>query len=75
VPQRRDAADRIGGANELSGTVVNQAFEGECIRHVVAVGDERIECRSGRHSDVRPGDEVVVSVPGRSISVVDATEE
>jgi iron(III) transport system ATP-binding protein len=76
VPRRRaDAARESSGTNELSGTVVTQSFEGECIRHIVAVGDQRIECRSARHSEVRPGDEVVVSVPGRALSVVDARDE
>ncbi|WP_432845076.1 ABC transporter ATP-binding protein [Amycolatopsis sp. CA-161197] len=75
-PRRRaDGAPGSAGANELSGTVVAQSFEGECIRHIVAVGDERIECRSARHSDVRPGDEVSVPVPGRALSVVDAQDE
>jgi len=76
VPRRReDAARESSGTNELSGTVVTQSFEGECIRHIVAVDDQRIECRSARHSEVRPGDAVVVSVPGRALSVVDARDE
>jgi len=76
VPRRReDAARESSGTNELSGTVVTQSFEGECIRHIVAVDDQRIECRSARHSEVRPGDEMVVSAPGRALSVVDARDE
>ena len=62
------------GINELAGTVVTQSFEGECIRHIVAIGDQRLECRSGRHCEVRPGDRVFVSVPGSSLSVVDAQD-
>ncbi|MEW2544501.1 ABC transporter ATP-binding protein [Streptomyces sp. NPDC047002] len=72
VPRPLTGEEPEAGENDLVGTVVEQSFEGECVRHIVQVAGRRLECRSTRHHDVRQGDDVVVRVEPGNARVVPA---
>jgi iron(III) transport system ATP-binding protein len=64
--------DSRGGmvANELQGTVETRAFLGDCIDHIVRLGEETIRVRSNPSKSFAPGTDVYLTISPDSATVV-----
>jgi iron(III) transport system ATP-binding protein len=58
------------GPNRLRGTVVNRAFLGDSVDHVVAIGKTELRNRSNPAQSIAPGTEVTVLVDPDKVALV-----
>jgi len=67
---RRPGLD--GAVNELRGTVINRAFMGESVDHVVSIGKLELKVRANPAISIPPGEEVYVTVDPANVTLVPA---
>jgi iron(III) transport system ATP-binding protein len=57
--------------NELRGTVVNRAFHGDTVEHVIRVGSQELRARCDSSTSIPQGTEVAVGLPPESCRLID----
>ncbi|MEN3357265.1 MAG: iron(III) transport system ATP-binding protein, partial [Mycobacteriales bacterium] len=62
--------DGATGPNKLRGTVVNRAFLGDSVDHVVAIGKTELRNRSNPAQSIPPGTEVTLLVDPDKVALV-----
>ena len=60
-----------GHANQFAGTIVNRAFRGDTVEHVVRVGDQELRARCDSSISIAQGTEVTVVLAPESCRLID----
>ena len=60
-----------GRVNSLGGVVVNRAFRGDTVEHVVRVGDQELRARVPSSTSIPQGTEVTIELPPESCLLID----
>jgi iron(III) transport system ATP-binding protein len=60
-----------GRVNQLAGVVVNRAFQGDTVEHVVRVGDQELRARCPASTSIPQGTEVTVLLPPEDCRLIE----